>query len=130
MFDSKSGGEEICSVIFNLCVCLQRITGSTLGRDLKMFGQSLSSGIDVDLNGYQGNSHIHYKHVIIAILLIPAPMKSALKQVELSLSLQMWRWVRFSQTRLLFSGKTAGKTGVQTGSTHVSVQVLFPFTVI
>lgn len=31
----------------------QRITGSTLGRDLKMFGQSLSSGIDVDLNGYR-----------------------------------------------------------------------------
>lgn len=36
--------------------CLQRITGSTLGRHLKMFGQSLSSGIDVDLNGYRGNS--------------------------------------------------------------------------
>nr|XP_046259995.1 integrin alpha-4 [Scatophagus argus] len=31
----------------------QRITGSTLGRDLKMFGQSLSSGIDIDNNGYQ-----------------------------------------------------------------------------
>ncbi|XP_034042014.1 integrin alpha-4 [Thalassophryne amazonica] len=31
----------------------QRITGSSLGRDLKMFGQSLSSGIDVDANGYQ-----------------------------------------------------------------------------
>ncbi|KAM9347864.1 integrin alpha-4 [Symphorus nematophorus] len=31
----------------------QRITGSTLGRDLRMFGQSLSSGIDIDNNGYQ-----------------------------------------------------------------------------
>ncbi|KAM9342286.1 integrin alpha-4 [Pholidichthys leucotaenia] len=31
----------------------QRITGSTLGRNLRMFGQSLSSGIDVDDNGYQ-----------------------------------------------------------------------------
>ncbi|XP_069563018.1 integrin alpha-4 [Brachyistius frenatus] len=31
----------------------QRITGSTLGRDLRMFGQSLSSGIDIDDNGYQ-----------------------------------------------------------------------------
>uniref|UniRef100_A0A671Y289 Integrin subunit alpha 4 n=1 Tax=Sparus aurata TaxID=8175 RepID=A0A671Y289_SPAAU len=30
----------------------QRITGSTLGRDLRMFGQSLSSGIDIDHNGY------------------------------------------------------------------------------
>ncbi|KAK5860942.1 hypothetical protein PBY51_022381 [Eleginops maclovinus] len=30
----------------------QRITGSTLGRDLRMFGQSLSSGIDIDENGY------------------------------------------------------------------------------
>lgn len=107
-----------------VCVCLQRITGSTLGRDLKMFGQSLSSGIDVDLNGYQGNSHIQYKHV--AILLIPAPMKSALNQVELSLSLQMWQWVRFSRTRLSFSGKTIGKIFVQMGPIHVSVQVLCP----
>uniref|UniRef100_UPI0037E77041 integrin alpha-4 n=1 Tax=Semicossyphus pulcher TaxID=241346 RepID=UPI0037E77041 len=31
----------------------QRITGSTLGRDLRMFGQSLSSGIDIDNNGYR-----------------------------------------------------------------------------
>ncbi|XP_068602586.1 integrin alpha-4 [Brachionichthys hirsutus] len=31
----------------------QRITGSTLGHDLRMFGQSLSSGIDIDHNGYQ-----------------------------------------------------------------------------
>ncbi|XP_044072995.1 integrin alpha-4 [Siniperca chuatsi] len=31
----------------------QRITGSTLGRDVRMFGQSLSSGIDIDDNGYQ-----------------------------------------------------------------------------
>lgn len=30
----------------------QRITGSTLGHDLRMFGQSLSSGIDIDDNGY------------------------------------------------------------------------------
>uniref|UniRef100_A0A3P8RUZ0 Integrin subunit alpha 4 n=1 Tax=Amphiprion percula TaxID=161767 RepID=A0A3P8RUZ0_AMPPE len=30
-----------------------RITGSTLGHNLRMFGQSLSSGIDVDDNGYQ-----------------------------------------------------------------------------
>ncbi|XP_072252673.1 integrin alpha-4 [Leuresthes tenuis] len=30
----------------------QRITGSSLGRDLRMFGQSLSSGIDIDDNGY------------------------------------------------------------------------------
>ncbi|XP_010789410.1 integrin alpha-4 [Notothenia coriiceps] len=30
----------------------QRITGSTLGRDLRMFGQSLNSGIDIDDNGY------------------------------------------------------------------------------
>lgn len=31
----------------------QRITGSTLGRTLRMFGQSLSTGIDIDDNGYQ-----------------------------------------------------------------------------
>ncbi|XP_029980884.1 integrin alpha-4 [Sphaeramia orbicularis] len=31
----------------------QRITGSMLGRDLRMFGQSLSSGVDIDGNGYQ-----------------------------------------------------------------------------
>uniref|UniRef100_A0A3B5MXR6 Integrin alpha 4 n=1 Tax=Xiphophorus couchianus TaxID=32473 RepID=A0A3B5MXR6_9TELE len=30
----------------------QRITGSSLGHDLKMFGQSLNSGIDIDDNGY------------------------------------------------------------------------------
>ncbi|XP_028992616.1 integrin alpha-4 [Betta splendens] len=31
----------------------QRITGSTLGKNLQMFGQSLSSGVDIDDNGYQ-----------------------------------------------------------------------------
>ncbi|XP_049584264.1 integrin alpha-4 isoform X1 [Syngnathus scovelli] len=31
----------------------QRISGAALGRDLRMFGQSLSSGVDVDDNGYQ-----------------------------------------------------------------------------
>uniref|UniRef100_A0A8C5DF03 Integrin alpha-2 domain-containing protein n=1 Tax=Gouania willdenowi TaxID=441366 RepID=A0A8C5DF03_GOUWI len=31
----------------------QRISGSSLGRDLRMFGQSLSSGIDIDDNDYQ-----------------------------------------------------------------------------
>uniref|UniRef100_A0A4W5NZ27 Integrin subunit alpha 4 n=1 Tax=Hucho hucho TaxID=62062 RepID=A0A4W5NZ27_9TELE len=31
----------------------QRITGSLLGNELKMFGQSVSGGIDVDGNGYQ-----------------------------------------------------------------------------
>ncbi|KAM9850441.1 integrin alpha-4 [Aulostomus maculatus] len=31
----------------------QRITGTDLGRDLRMFGQSLGSGIDIDDNGYQ-----------------------------------------------------------------------------
>ncbi|XP_056145654.1 integrin alpha-4 [Lampris incognitus] len=31
----------------------QRISGSVLGRDLRMFGQSLSSGVDIDDNGYQ-----------------------------------------------------------------------------
>ncbi|XP_022059328.2 integrin alpha-4 isoform X2 [Acanthochromis polyacanthus] len=31
----------------------QRISGSALGRNLRMFGQSLSSGIDIDDNGYQ-----------------------------------------------------------------------------
>ncbi|KAF7641563.1 hypothetical protein LDENG_00277410 [Lucifuga dentata] len=31
----------------------QKLTGSALGRDLRMFGQSLSSGIDMDDNGYQ-----------------------------------------------------------------------------
>lgn len=31
----------------------QRISGATLGRDLMMFGQSLSSGVDIDDNGYQ-----------------------------------------------------------------------------
>ncbi|XP_040913202.1 integrin alpha-4 isoform X2 [Toxotes jaculatrix] len=31
----------------------QRITGSTLGHNLRMFGQSLNSGIDIDDNGYQ-----------------------------------------------------------------------------
>uniref|UniRef100_A0A665WD50 Integrin alpha 4 n=1 Tax=Echeneis naucrates TaxID=173247 RepID=A0A665WD50_ECHNA len=31
----------------------QRITGSTLGRNLRMFGQSLSSGVDIDSNGYK-----------------------------------------------------------------------------
>uniref|UniRef100_A0A8C6T589 Integrin alpha 4 n=1 Tax=Neogobius melanostomus TaxID=47308 RepID=A0A8C6T589_9GOBI len=31
----------------------QRITGATVGRELFMFGQSLSSGVDIDDNGYQ-----------------------------------------------------------------------------
>ncbi|KAJ0070616.1 hypothetical protein NL108_016900, partial [Boleophthalmus pectinirostris] len=31
----------------------QRISGASLGRDLFMFGQSLSSGVDMDDNGYQ-----------------------------------------------------------------------------
>ncbi|CAN9497605.1 unnamed protein product [Ophioblennius macclurei] len=31
----------------------QRISGSSLGRDFRMFGQSLSSGVDIDDNGYQ-----------------------------------------------------------------------------
>uniref|UniRef100_A0A8C6LUU2 Integrin subunit alpha 4 n=1 Tax=Nothobranchius furzeri TaxID=105023 RepID=A0A8C6LUU2_NOTFU len=31
----------------------QRITGSSLGHDLRMFGQSLNSGIDIDENGYE-----------------------------------------------------------------------------
>ncbi|KAM4608735.1 integrin alpha-4 [Polymixia lowei] len=31
----------------------QRISGSVLGRDLRMFGQSMTSGIDIDDNGYQ-----------------------------------------------------------------------------
>ncbi|XP_011605459.2 integrin alpha-4 [Takifugu rubripes] len=31
----------------------QRITGSTLGHRLQMFGQSLTSGVDIDHNGYQ-----------------------------------------------------------------------------
>ncbi|XP_019727494.1 integrin alpha-4 isoform X2 [Hippocampus comes] len=31
----------------------QRISGAVLGADLRMFGQSLSSGVDVDDNGYQ-----------------------------------------------------------------------------
>ncbi|XP_061648070.1 integrin alpha-4 isoform X2 [Phyllopteryx taeniolatus] len=31
----------------------QRMSGAVLGRDLWMFGQSLSSGVDVDDNGYQ-----------------------------------------------------------------------------
>nr|XP_023992194.1 integrin alpha-4-like [Salvelinus alpinus] len=34
----------------------QRITGSLLGNELKMFGQSVSGGIDVDGNGYQGSA--------------------------------------------------------------------------
>ncbi|MEQ2167316.1 hypothetical protein GOODEAATRI_002896 [Goodea atripinnis] len=32
----------------------QRITGSSLGHNLRMFGQSLNSGIDIDDNGYKG----------------------------------------------------------------------------
>ncbi|XP_038153387.1 integrin alpha-4 [Cyprinodon tularosa] len=31
----------------------QRISGSSLGHDLRMFGQSLNSGIDIDDNGYK-----------------------------------------------------------------------------
>ncbi|XP_024860366.1 integrin alpha-4 [Kryptolebias marmoratus] len=31
----------------------QRISGSSLGHNLRMFGQSLNSGIDIDNNGYQ-----------------------------------------------------------------------------
>lgn len=55
---------QFCSVISNMVcvcvyVCLQRITGSTLGRNLRMFGQSLSSGIDIDHNGYMGNLNCH-----------------------------------------------------------------------
>lgn len=34
---------------------LQRITGKMLGNTLKMFGQSISGGIDVDGNGFPGN---------------------------------------------------------------------------
>uniref|UniRef100_A0A3Q2CR47 Integrin alpha-2 domain-containing protein n=1 Tax=Cyprinodon variegatus TaxID=28743 RepID=A0A3Q2CR47_CYPVA len=32
----------------------KRISGSSLGHDLRMFGQSLNSGIDIDDNGYKG----------------------------------------------------------------------------
>ncbi|CAL8372727.1 unnamed protein product, partial [Arctogadus glacialis] len=31
----------------------QRISGADVGRDLMMFGQSLTSGVDIDNNGYQ-----------------------------------------------------------------------------
>lgn len=31
----------------------QRVSGSSLGHDFRMFGQSLSSGVDIDDNGYQ-----------------------------------------------------------------------------
>lgn len=45
-----------------VCLCFQRITGSTLGHKLKMFGQSLSSGIDIDDNGYQGEMNFLTSH--------------------------------------------------------------------
>lgn len=35
---------------------LQRITGSLLGNDLRMFGQSVSGGVDIDSNNYPGNA--------------------------------------------------------------------------
>ncbi len=91
------------------CVCFQRITGSTLGRDLRMFGQSLSSGIDIDDNGYQGNPNYHYSCFHITVLCISVLITSALHKAKLSLSLQMWRLVRSSRTRLWFSGKTTLK---------------------
>lgn len=82
-----------------VCVCFQRITGSTLGRDLRMFGQSLSSSIDIDDNGYQGNLNCHNNRChIISVL-----TRCALNQLQLSL--QMWRSEHSSQTLQLFSGK-------------------------
>ena len=44
--------------VWSVCLFYQRISGQVLGRDLRMFGESLSSGVDIDDNGYQGNSNI------------------------------------------------------------------------
>lgn len=68
--------DELCGVY----VCFQRITGSTLGHNLKMFGQSLSSGIDIDDNGYQGNS---ISHASFTYLLSVASYRVSLLSVEL-----------------------------------------------
>ncbi len=35
---------------------MQRITGSLLGNNFRMFGQSVSGGVDIDSNNYPGNA--------------------------------------------------------------------------
>lgn len=35
---------------------MQKITGSLLGDKFRMFGQSVSGGVDIDSNNYPGNA--------------------------------------------------------------------------
>lgn len=77
----------------------QRITGSTLGLDLRMFGQSLSSGIDIDDNGYQGNRKLLDRMLYTLLYL------SCFKEGTLCF-LQMWQLVRSCLIQLWFSGKS------------------------
>uniref|UniRef100_A0A4W4ELY1 Integrin alpha-2 domain-containing protein n=1 Tax=Electrophorus electricus TaxID=8005 RepID=A0A4W4ELY1_ELEEL len=53
----------------------QRITGSVLGNSLRMFGQSVSGGVDVDGNGYPGNALLLSTRPVVMVeasLLLPA----------------------------------------------------------
>lgn len=90
-----------------LTLCFQRITGSTLGHDLRMFGQSLSSGIDIDDNGYKGKQFCAKTSAIFVSL-------DRFKQAEPALSLQMWQLVRSFLTQPWFSGKSSLKLPVET----------------
>lgn len=93
--------------MISLPLCFQRITGSTLGHDLRMFGQSLSSGIDIDDNGYKGKQFCATTSAIFVSL-------DNFKHAEPSLSLQMWQLVRSFLTQLWFSGKSSLKLPVET----------------
>uniref|UniRef100_A0A8C9W653 Integrin subunit alpha 4 n=1 Tax=Scleropages formosus TaxID=113540 RepID=A0A8C9W653_SCLFO len=57
----------------------QRISGSVLGVDLRMFGQSVSGGIDIDSNGYSGNALSYHSEMVIveaSVLLPPSVNRS------------------------------------------------------
>lgn len=49
-------------IIFSFTFSPQRIQGQEVSNSLSMFGQSISSGIDVDNNGYQGklNNFVYF----------------------------------------------------------------------
>uniref|UniRef100_A0A8C1SH73 Integrin alpha 4 n=1 Tax=Cyprinus carpio TaxID=7962 RepID=A0A8C1SH73_CYPCA len=55
----------------------QRITGSLLGNNLRMFGQSVSGGVDIDSNNYPGNVFIVK---VDAVMLLPESLNRSIAQ--------------------------------------------------
>uniref|UniRef100_A0A8C1GZS8 Integrin alpha 4 n=1 Tax=Cyprinus carpio TaxID=7962 RepID=A0A8C1GZS8_CYPCA len=64
----------------------QRITGSLLGNNFRMFGQSVSGGVDVDSNNYPGNAFSTKKHKtrpvlkVDAVMLLPESLNRSIAQ--------------------------------------------------